>query len=303
MEPTELPAATGTLADLAFLAQPPAFLPAPLAAFSLIAAFVFAACWGSFTNVVIARVPAGISVVTPRSRCPKCNTQIAGFDNIPILSWIILRAKCRSCKAPISARYPFIEFLIGVAGTACVARFGWSVPALEMFVFVVILIAIAFIDIDTWTVPHPMWIALAVAGLGFAALSPIWLDRVIGAVAAGVFMSALVVAATAILRRTGRLKPDEFAMGWGDPLILVGVGAFLGWQMLPLVLFFASLQGTVIAIALKMRGGLKGDQPVSETDDWVPPKDAVPFGPFLALGALEAAFFGDAVLGLLYPTY
>src|SRR5688500_11806384 len=124
------------LEDLRIFMTPPAELPPVVAFFSLAVAFGFAACWGSFTNVVIVRVPEGKSVVTPRSRCPKCNTMIAGYDNIPVRSWLLLRGKCRSCKTTISARYPFVELLVGVAGMACVARFGWSLPALEMFVLI-----------------------------------------------------------------------------------------------------------------------------------------------------------------------
>lgn len=291
---------------ISFLAQRPAELPPALALASLAFAFVVGACWGSFLNVVIARVPAGQSVVSPRSRCPRCGTQIAAWDNLPVLSWIMLRGRCRSCQAPISPRYPMIELLIAMAGAAVVARAGWSLQALELFVLVCILTAIAFVDLDTWTVPHPLWIALVVAGLGFAVVQmlehssvEILTDRAIAAAGGGLLIGAVVVAATGIFRRTGRIGPDETAMGWGDPLIVVGIGAFLGWRLLPVVVFFASVQGVLIGAILRARGNLKGDKPVSETDDWVPPAGAVPFGPFLALGALEAAFFGDAALAWL----
>jgi leader peptidase (prepilin peptidase)/N-methyltransferase len=292
--------------DLRLLLLPPSMQPPAVALLSLVWAFVVGAAWGSFTNVVIARVPAGLSVVTPRSRCPRCKTQIRAFDNIPVASWFVLRGACRSCRAPISFRYPFIEALMGLAAMAVVARFGISLAALELFVFIAILVAIAFVDIDTWTVPNPLWISLVVAGFAFGvgealltSTPPAWqglIDRVLGAVGAGLFLGSLIVVATGILRRTGRLVGDQGAMGWGDPLILVGIGAFLGWRLLPLVIFLGSLQGSVVAAALMGRGKLKGDAPVSDTDAWVPPKHAVPFGPFLALGALQAAFFGDAIL-------
>jgi leader peptidase (prepilin peptidase)/N-methyltransferase len=303
------------LSDLALFATPPRELPAVLAAFALLAAAGFGALWGSFLNVVIARVPKGQSVVTPRSRCPSCGTQIEAVDNVPIVSWLLLRAKCRHCQAPISARYPFVELLGAVAGAACVARFGYTLPALECFVFTLTLIAIAFIDLDTFTVPMSLVVALAGSGLGFGVLrwqlltdpavgalaGDVVVDRVIGAVAAGLFLSALVVVATTVLRRTGRIPPDEFAMGWGDPLIMVGLGAHLGWQLMPLVLFLASAFGSVIGLALQWSGRLKNRGPVSDDDPWVPPDGAVPFGPFLALGGLIAAFFGDAMLARLLP--
>jgi leader peptidase (prepilin peptidase)/N-methyltransferase len=299
------------LDDYRLLLARPSDLPPWVALISLVWAFIIGSTWGSFLNVVIARVPAGMSIVKPRSRCPKCEKPIAGYDNIPVLSWLILRGKCRSCKAPISARYPFLEAVMGIAGMAAVAKFGWSPQGLELFAFIFLLTAIAFVDLDTWTVPHPLWIALVGSGLALGALRAYladdWsleLERVVGAGGAGLFLGALVVVATAIFRRTGKLKADEFAMGWGDPLILVGIGAYLGWRLLPMVLFFASVQGALIAIVLRSRGGLEGDKPVNKADsedDWIPPKGAVPFGPFLALAALEAAFFGDAVLARALP--
>lgn len=294
---------------LSALAGQPADLPPPLAALSLAWAFLFGACWGSFANVVIARVPAGLSVVRPRSRCPACGTQIAASDNIPILSWVLLRGRCRACGASISWRYPFVELLAGLIGLALVARYGWSLEACELFTFAIILMAIAFIDVDTWTVPHPMWIALTVGGVGFgiarAGVASDWsllADRAIGGAAGGAALAALVVGSTAVLRRTGRLAPDEFAMGWGDPLIMLGIGAFLGFSPLPAVVFLASLQGSVVGLVLKARGSLRGGEPVSATDTWVPPPGAMPFGPFLAIGALEVAFFGDGMFRVIRET-
>ena len=296
------------LTALEVLAQRPADLPAPLAAFVLTSTFVFSLCWGSFLNVVIARVPAGVSVVRPRSHCPTCGQQISGFDNIPVLSWLALRGRCRMCKAAISPRYPVVELLIGLAGLACVVRFGVTIEAVELFAFIAILTAISFIDVDTWTVPHPMWIALIASGLLFAAIeariaddASVLIDRVIGGVGAALLLAAVVVTATAALRKLGRIPPGETAMGWGDPLILAGIGSYLGYRTLPLVLFLSSVQGAAVGVVLWKLGKLRGDAPVSQEDDWTPPKGALPFGPFLALGALEVAFFGDAMLAHLVP--
>src|SRR5688572_2596266 len=121
--------------DLRIFLEPPNTLPPVVAAVILAWTFFVGSCIGSFLNVVIARVPKGISVVRPRSRCPKCEKQISGFDNIPVASWFILRGKCRNCKTPISFRYPFIEMLMGLAAMAAVARFGIGVQALELFTF------------------------------------------------------------------------------------------------------------------------------------------------------------------------
>jgi prepilin signal peptidase PulO-like enzyme (type II secretory pathway) len=158
-------------------------------------------------------------------------------------------------------------------------------------------------------VPHPTWIALVVSGALFGVLDAfvmhddpqLLIDRAIGAAGAGVALGGLVVVSTGVLRRTGRLKPDEWAMGWGDPLILVGIGMFLGWRLLPVVIFLASIQGAVVGLVLKRAGKLNWDKPVSEDDPWIPPAGALPFGPFLALGGLEAAFFGGMILEHLLP--
>ena len=304
---------------LTIFSTPPRDLPWQLAVFSLGAAFVFGALWGSFLNVVIARVPLRESVVTPRSRCPSCGTQIEARDNVPMLSWLLLRAKCRHCGARISARYPFVEFLGALAGAAVVARFGWSLAALELFVFTLTLVAISFVDLDWFIVPGELFVALLVSGLGLGALRA-WLvgadvlgglswsaygDRVIGGVGAGLMLGAIIVLSTAVIRRffPQRLPDGEDAMGWGDPQILVGIGVHVGWQLVPLVLFVASFVGAIVGIAAKMSGKLKDRAPIElpGEEPWTPPDDAVPFGPFLAVGGLVAAFFGDALLDRLLP--
>lgn len=308
-----------TSADFALLAIPPRDLPLFAALFVLGVGFVFGTLWGSFLNVVIARVPMKQSVVSPRSRCPHCGHQITAVDNVPIVSWVLLRAKCRQCKAPISARYPFVEFLGGVAGAAAVARFGISVPAVELFVFILTLIAISFIDLDTFLVPTSLVVALVGNGLGFGvvrwfALGPESqgglsqqdvVDRVIGGVGAGLLLWAVIVVSTIVIKKLqpGRIPDGETAMGYGDPLILAGIGANIGWQLLPLSLFMASVIGSVIGLAAKYSGKLKNRAPIliPGEDPWTPMDDAVPFGPFLALGGLLAAFFGDAIYARLLP--
>jgi leader peptidase (prepilin peptidase)/N-methyltransferase len=308
-----------TADDFLLFSIPPRELPLLAAIFVLGSAFAFGSLWGSFLNVVIARVPMGISVVTPRSRCPKCETMITAKDNIPILSWLILRAKCRACSAPISARYPFVELLGGMAGAAAVARYGVTLPALELFIFMMVLIAISFIDLDTFLVPTSLVIVLAASGLIFGVAR--WLilgpeaqgglshhdviDRVIGGVGAFAVLWAVVVVSTAVIRKVApqRLPEGETAMGFGDPLILIGIGTHLGWQLIPLTLFVASVFGSVVGLVAKFSGKLRDRAPIviPGDDPWTPPDDAVPFGPFLALGALLTAFFGDAFNAWLLP--
>ncbi len=296
------------------LAGPVGALPPAVQVVLLAWCFVVGACVGSFLNVVIARVPLGLSIVKPRSRCPKCEAQIGWQDNIPLLSWVVLRAKCRSCAAPISARYPFVELLVALAATAIVARYGVTLQGAETFAFVAVLVAVAFVDMDTWTIPYSLVAALLLVGFLTGAADsaarlvvfmpedavhalPSLLDRAIGAAGGFALLGSVVVVATGIFRRTGRLQKDQTAMGWGDPLLLAGIGSVLGWQALPIVVFLASLQGALVGVVLRASGRLQGEEPVSDDDDWVPPKNAVPFGPFLAMGAIEHAFFGDVLLG------
>jgi leader peptidase (prepilin peptidase)/N-methyltransferase len=274
------------------------------------AAFAGAAI-GSFLNVVIARVPAGESVVHPRSRCPRCHTPIAWYDNLPVISWVLLRARCRSCKAPISVRYPVVELLGGAAALAAVARHGFSLAALAEFAFVALLIALSAIDLDTWLLPHALTWPLIALGLGGALLgagaAPSFRSAAYGAGVGFTLFAAVAVFGEKVLKKE--------AMGWGDVWLLAGLGAFLGLKALLPVVLLASLQGAIVGIVLIVAGRAQPgpaspppapadhDIPVppepaaapaaepgdseEDEDDWVPPKNAVPFGPFLAAGALE----------------
>src|SRR6478736_988948 len=127
--------------------------------------FAFGAIVGSFLNVVIARVPEGLSVVSPPSRCPRCKSAIAWYDNVPIVSWLLLRARCRGCGLPISARYPLIELLGGVLAMAIAWRYGPTREGLAAFVFSMLLLALAFIDLDTWLLPYELTLPLLALGL------------------------------------------------------------------------------------------------------------------------------------------
>jgi leader peptidase (prepilin peptidase)/N-methyltransferase len=272
-------------------------------------AILAGAAIGSFLNVVVARLPAGLSVVRPRSRCPKCGAPIAGYDNVPVLSWLLLRGRCRACRAPISIRYPLVE--LAGAGAAWLAwqRHGLAPAALAEFAFVATLLAIALIDLDTWSVHRVLSFPLVAMGLAANAF---------GAGAAGSAVASAAGAAiafgtlglfawgsTALFRRTGRIGADEEAMGMGDVHILTAIGAFLGgWALLP-VLLLASIQGSVVggilvAAGRASRGRAHGGEALP--DGFVPPRHALPFGPFLALGAVEwlylSAWIGGTVPAL-----
>jgi leader peptidase (prepilin peptidase)/N-methyltransferase len=256
---------------------------------------------GSFLNVVIARVPAGESIVRPRSRCPGCRAPIAWWDNVPLLSWIALRGRCRTCGTGISWRYPLVEFLGGGAALISVSRHGLSLVALAEFGFASALLALAFIDLDTWLLPHAITLPLLGAGVLLSALHatavPSILGSLAGAVAGWVAFALVAVLGERILKKE--------ALGFGDVWLLGAIGAWTSPSALLPVVLLASLQGTLVGLALILLGrsqpgpsvesALGGpdavpapdtDTPPAETN-WVPPRHAVPFGPFLALGALE----------------
>ena len=277
---------------------------------------------GSFLNVVIARVPAGESVVRPRSRCPRCRAEIAWYDNVPVLSWLLLRARCRGCGAPISWRYPAVELLGAAAALLALHRHGLAPEALVEFAFAALLVALAFIDLDTWLLPHALtWPVIALGIVASAAgwsAAPSLSSSLWGAgVGFGAF-AAISVGAEKFLKKE--------ALGFGDVWLLCGLGAFLGLGALLPVVLLASLQGSIVGVALLALGrGQPGPEVPTPTatptatatatatptptaaptaapadeDDWVPPKHAVPFGPFLALGALEWLYAGGLLARLV----
>jgi len=288
------------------------------------------ACLGSFLNVVIARVPHGRSLISPPSSCPRCQGRIAWYDNVPVLSWIALRGRCRQCGEPISGRYPVVELLTAAVVFAVWRRFGGQWATLGYAAFACALIALTYIDLDTWLLPHEITWPLLAAGL----LSPLWnrnlpwTDSVVGAAVGFAFFAAIALVGEKILRKE--------TMGWGDVWLLAGIGAWLGWQALLPVVLFSAIQGAMVGAVLLSVGrgpaekvrheravrdadaaarqrSPSGDedgpaeswysahppprQPPHDPDeeDWIPPPHAVPFGPFLALAALEVLLAGDAL--------
>ena len=270
--------------------------PGPLHWAALAWAFAVGAAVGSFLNVVVARLPAGESVVHPRSRCPGCRTPIAWYDNLPVVSWILLRGRCRKCRNRISFRYPLVETLGGAAALVAVSRHGLSLAALAEFAFAATLLTLSFIDLDTWLLPHVITVPLLAVGLALSALhltaAPSLLSSAGGAAAGWLSFAAVSVIGEKVMKKE--------ALGFGDVWLLGGLGAWLGAGGLLPVVLLASIQGTVVGLALILLGrGQPGPaEPASAPEetappavdpdaDWVPPRNAVPFGPFLAAGALE----------------
>jgi leader peptidase (prepilin peptidase) / N-methyltransferase len=276
---------------------PALFIPPALEPFAAAWVVLVGAVVGSFLNVVIARVPAGLSVVHPPSRCPRCGRGIAWYDNVPIVSFLLLRGRCRGCRAPISWRYPLVEALVAAAAFLAYARHGVSVAAAAELVVVAILVALSFIDLDTWLLPYPLTLPLIALGLGASALglsaAPSLASSALGA--------GLGFGAFALVSLVAEKVFKKEALGFGDVWLLAGLGAWLGAGALLPVILLASTQGALVGIALLLLGkGEPGRDAVAREgapreagtraaleDDWVPPRHAVPFGPFLAAAALE----------------
>ena len=264
-------------------------------------AFVLGACLGSFLNVCIYRLPAEESVVRPRSRCPRCGTAIAWYDNLPLVSWALLRARCRGCGTPISARYPLVEALTGGLAILALARFGPQPLTIALFVFTAALLLITFIDLDHRFIPDEVSLPGIAIGLAVSLLpGGIGLvDAALGAVLGG---GVLWLVAWGYERLTGRE-----GMGYGDVKLLAMIGAFLGWQAIPAVIVIASFTGSVAGlVAMFDRRARRRVRRVERHFGLLAVlvslrrasrRTEIPFGPFLALGALVALY----VPGLFLP--
>ena len=296
-------------------------------------AFLWGAIWGSFLNVCIYRMPAGISIVRPASRCPTCGRELKAWHNVPILSWLLLRGRCAFCRTAISARYPLVELLMGVLSVAILARvFALAgpepatatvvLPFVFLFAFVAALVVITFIDIDHLEIPNVITLPGVLVGVVFALVAwpetgVLWWHSLLGAVVGGGVLLGVIWGYFKLTGREG--------MGLGDFKLMAMVGAFLGVQALPYVMFASAAQGLLYALALFAVGGGEAhrDQlaaldardaaPAAGADE--PPAVGgpgdpmsaverfrtmpIPFGPFIALGAIEWVFFGDRIAAWL----
>jgi leader peptidase (prepilin peptidase)/N-methyltransferase len=264
-------------------------------------AFAIGACVGSFLNVCIHRMPADESVVRPRSRCPRCGEPIAWYDNIPIVSWLSLRARCRHCRAAIAARYPLVELAAGALAVLSLLVFGPTVQAPIAFAFAASLLLVSVIDLDHRFIPDEVSLPGIAVGLGVS-LFPGGiglLDAALGALVGG---GILWLVAWGYEHLTGRE-----GMGYGDVKLLAMIGAFLGWQAIPAVIIIASLTGSVAGLLAmfdrRSRRRVRrverrfGPLAVLVSLRRASRRTEIPFGPFLALGALVALY----VPGLFLP--
>jgi leader peptidase (prepilin peptidase)/N-methyltransferase len=240
----------------------------------MIFSFAFGAVMGSFANVLIHRLPLGLSIVSPGSRCPSCGAGIRWFDNIPILSYFILGGRCRGCETTISPRYPLVEALSGVLFAAVVFKLGIQPAAAALALFAWALVVITFIDLDHRIIPDVISLPGTVLGLAFSFAPgfPRPVDSAVGVAIGAGFLFLVLYAYEKIMGEEG--------MGMGDVKLLAMIGAFLGWQALPVTVLVSSLTGSLVGVGYAL---VKGESVR---------KFPVPFGPFLALGALVHLFFG-----------
>lgn len=275
------------------------FLHTPFAVVS----FVFGSMIGSFLNVCIYRMPRNESIVKPRSRCPKCGVMIAWYDNIPILSWLVLRAKCRHCGQPISWMYPLVEALTGVLFLLVFWRFGFTLASPCYMALAGSMVLVTFVDLTDWTIPNqvtfpgiPLGIALSVVGMFYPASELVVtdvFDSVLGVLLGGGSLYLLDKISLLVLKKRG--------MGFGDVKLLAMLGAFLGWRNVLLIIMLASVLGSIVGIAMLLISPHTAKKPApregdEETGREQPKGYYLPFGPYLAVAGLITLFLGNAII-------
>lgn len=257
----------------------------------VLAVFVLGAIVGSFLNVCIVRIPKGESIVHPPSHCPACKTPIPFHDNIPLISYLFLRGRCRSCAETISPRYWVVELLMASLSTILYYEFGFGIAFFVGFVLIAALIVISFIDLDVRIVPDIISLPGIALGLLISLIARYLIDDPTGMVPSpfsallGVLMGGgfLLALAWAYEFFTG-----VEGMGGGDIKLLAMIGAFLGWPSIPFTLFAASLTGSIVGLSFMITQG-------------VGRRFALPFAPFLCVGALLYLFFSQELAYLYFP--
>lgn len=244
-------------------------------------AFLFGSILGSFLNVCIYRIPLKQSIVKPASACPHCGRKIRFYDNIPLISYLLLRGRCRYCRGPISIQYPVVELVTGLLSAVLMILFGPGLHYLLLLAFACSLVAISFIDLQHQVIPDVISIPGIILGfIGSLFILPVgWVDSLIGILAGGGSFYLIALFFEKIKGREG--------MGGGDIKLIAMIGAWMGWRGLPFIILISSLTGLVLgggSLLLSHRGF----------------QARIPFGPFLALGALIFLFFGSEIVSSYY---
>ena len=239
--------------------------------------FVFGILIGSFLTVCIYRLPREQSIITPRSACPQCEHMILWYDNVPVLSYVWLGGRCRNCQASIPYRYPIVELVNGVGYVAIFLRFGWGWPTVAYGIFFSALLIITWIDLDYLIIPD----SITLPGIVLGALCALWIlpigfvNSLIGVIVGGGVLLALAWLSPYLFGKEG--------LGGGDIKLLAMVGAFLGWELTLATLMIASLIGALVGLGLiAVRVMSRGQY--------------MPFGPYLALGAVISLLFGNDIM-------
>lgn len=274
-------------------------------------AFILGSAVGSFLNVVIHRVPNGESIVFPNSKCPKCDTSIKPYDNIPVVSWLLLGGKCRACKAPISFRYPAVELLTGFVWLLTFWQIGFTPFLFVAIVFVSVIVALMFIDAEHMILPnvitYPFFFFVILARIvyplvftvdyfpdmqfaPFAGMEKEYPRVLVSLAGAGLGALAGGGSLWIVGEAWKRLRGVD-AMGLGDVKMMLGVGALLGWRLSFLSIFVAAFAGAVIGVAVIARQKNKDLQ------------TQIPFGIFLGIGSVAALLFGERLIGWYVQTF
>lgn len=279
---------------------------------AIVYAFLVGLCFGSFLNVCVARWPRDLSVIRPRSRCPHCGHQLAWFENIPLFSWLVLRARCRCCDESISAIYPLLEVGIGTLWAVSVWHFGPSFTAIRVAVFLTILVGVGLTDVkhylipDGFTVTGLLWClgtALAAPFLGESLLFAGPYDALVGACAGAGLIAVIGWLGEAALKRE--------AMGMGDMTLMAFVGAALGPARSIATVFLGATIGAVVflavvyPVAVMRRGRVTPQTELALGGRALPPVEMplVPFGVFLAPAAVIMLIWGDRIIGSVFPAF
>jgi leader peptidase (prepilin peptidase) / N-methyltransferase len=257
--------------------------PAELALLIQILVFFLGCCLGSFLNVVIYRLPQALSIVSPGSHCPRCKHDVAPYDNIPLLSYLILRGRCRHCGAAISLRYPLIEALAGLLTLFLFRNHGWQAQFFIELLFTYSLLVIFFIDLDTMLIPDIISLSGIAIGLATSFFTPrlTWLDSLLGILLGGGFFYLIAIGY--------RWWRGQEGLGGGDIKLLAMIGAFLGCPGVVCTILAGSISGTIVGLIV-MRRSRQGLTTM------------LPFGPFLALGALGYLFWGETFVTWYWRT-
>ena len=255
---------------------------------AIVLVFGFGAAIGSFLNVVVYRLPAGLSLLNPPSRCPHCLTPLRAWENVPIVGWLWLRGRCAHCRNPIAKRYPLVEAATAFLFLFAFLRFGFSLQTVGAWVLLGWLLALALIDADTMILPNSLTQTGLLLGLSFQFARGLvpdfsWTEGIRQLVATGLLAAVLGIWLFDVLSFAGSIAFGKTAMGGGDAKLAAMMGAWLGWKLMLLAGFLAAAAGAFLgggAIAL----------------GWLDRRQPFPFGPFLALGAAIALFWGDGML-------